>query len=167
MIYLLRHGETEWNRAGRFQGRLDSPLTPRGREQARRTAEMLQGNIGTTHGLALCASPLGRARETAEIVGVALGLRPYPDARLAEVTIGSWDGMTVEEVHAEYPGMLEGTTPFDWYFRSPDGESFEAARQRLMSWLADVEDRDVIAVSHGLSGRLLRGAYLQLPRRET
>lgn len=161
-IFLVRHGETEWNATGRYQGHLDSPLTPRGMAQAEALGESLAAipEIIDT----VFVSPLGRARETLEIIA-RNGLLPQAqsDQRLMEVTAGAWDGLTQEDIDAQWPDALNGATPFDWYFRSPDGESYDAARVRALSWLNDVRGT-VIAVSHGLIGRIIRGAYLNLPK---
>lgn len=164
MIYLLRHGETVWNTLGRFQGQMDSPLTQRGILQADQVAGRLAqeiGGCGTP--FEIHVSPLGRARETAARITV-----PFPareDARLMEVTTGCWDGMTLYEIDVEYPDVLEGADAFDWYFRSPDGETFDSACARVESWLSGIST-PVIAVSHGLTGRLIRGVYLGMSRRE-
>lgn len=82
-----------------------------------------------------------------------------------EVTVGSWDGMTHYEIDVEYPGALEGADAYDWFFRSPDGETFDDACSRVQSWLADLS-APTIAISHGLTGRLIRGMYLGLSQRE-
>src|SRR5437588_638163 len=97
-IYLARHGETVWNRDGRFQGRLDSPLTRRGLDQARRMGETLAARIprGERRDWTIVASPLGRAQHTARIIAGILGLAGADietEARLAEVDIGSWAGL--------------------------------------------------------------------------
>ncbi len=163
-IYLLRHGETEWNASGRFQGKLDSPLTSQGIEQARTCGRRLS-QLGIEYDT-LIASPLGRTRHTASIVA---GCGRFPeiryDQRLAEVSTGSWDGLTHIDIDAQWPGRLDRSTPFDWFFRSPDGESYESTAERVIEWLSDQEGI-VIAVSHGLVGRVIRGAYLGLPRGE-
>ncbi len=90
------------------------------------------------------------------------------DARLREVSLGSWDGLTTVDIEQLYPGVCDGATAFDWYFRSPDGESADEAEERLASWLADgaLQEGCHIVVSHGLTGRLLRGLYAGLPRSE-
>jgi len=88
------------------------------------------------------------------------------EPRLREITVGSWDGLTKAEVAARFSDRLEGTTRFDWYFRAPDGESYAAARERVRAWL-DEQSGPVIAVSHGVTGRLIRGAYLGLGRDDT
>ena len=162
-IFLLRHGETEWNALGRFQGQRDSPLTAPGREQAARMGRILHKALDNRAVPALHVSPLGRARETATIVCryvpglVSMKIEP----RLQEVTTGAWDGMTREEIEAGWPHALADTTCHDWYFQSPDGERFEAAFERAREWVRSLTG-PVVAVSHGLLGRLLRGAWLGL-----
>ncbi len=160
-IYLVRHGETVWNAAGRFQGARDSALTDRGRQQAAAVGRVLAATLGNGAPLVAHVSPRGRTRETATILGqhVALDVRVEP--RLAEVSLGCWEGLTEYEIEAEYPGARAGTTAFDWYFRSPDGERLEAARERVAAWLAEVRG-PVLAVSHGLVGRIVRGVFLGL-----
>ena len=160
MIYLLRHGQTEWNVVGRLQGAGDSRLTATGQRQARQVAALLAREIPDPGGFRLVSSPLGRAVDTARPVGAALGLAVQTDARLRELSMGEWEGMTWEEVALATPGLLDGATPHDRYMRAPGGEGL-AARGRLAEWLEQV-DGPTIAVSHGLAGRLLRGLYLGL-----
>lgn len=166
MIYLLRHGETVWNTLGRFQGQMDSPLTQRGIEQADSVASLLHREIlDAAHSYEMHVSPLRRALETAARIRRVLPLPSRRDARLMEVSVGSWDGLTKFEIANEFPGALDGADAFDWYFRSPDGENFDAACDRARSWLADVRG-PTIAVTHGLLGRLIRGVYADLSKRE-
>jgi probable phosphoglycerate mutase len=166
MIYLLRHGETVWNTLGRFQGQKDSPLTMQGIEQADFVAKVLHRELAEDlHSFEMQVSPLGRARETANRIQHLLPIVAVEDARLAEVTVGSWDGMTKFEIDAEYPGALDGSDIFDWYFRSPDGESFDEACERAKAWINNVQC-PTVAISHGLFGRLVRGVYAGLSKRE-
>jgi len=164
-IYLVRHGETQWNCEGRFQGALDSPLTERGITQARACGSLLADIADKVD--AVIASPLGRTRQTEAVIR---SIASYPatvwESRLAEVSIGSWDGLTDVDIDAGWPGLLNGSTPFDWYFRSPDGERFDAAMERVCSLLCELSGV-VVAISHGLTGRLIRGAYLGLNKEET
>lgn len=163
-IYLIRHGETEWNAQGRFQGRLDSVLTNTGVKQAEAIGSRLAGLELSFD--AFITSPLGRTRQTAAIIA---GLARLPavqcDDRLAEVSLGSWDGLTDIDIDAQWPGLLDGSTQFDWFFRSPDGESYDAVFQRAECWLRERQGVTV-AVSHGLISRLIRGAYSGLPKTE-
>ena len=170
-IFLLRHGETEWNALGRFQGQLDSPLTMRGREQAAQLGRILGRTFAGVRVPPFHVSPLGRTRDTAAIVGRHVaGYVAGPDTmrvepRLQEVSTGVWDGLTHAEIKAGWPGALDGTDHHDWYFRAPDGETLDVALDRIQSWLRELEG-PVVAVSHGLLGRLVRGAWLGLPPKE-
>lgn len=169
MIYLIRHGETEFNREGRFQGQLDSPLTTRGRAQAARIAERLGAVIDDLAACDIVASPLGRAVHTATIIADALGLpAPATDVRLGEIGMGSWDGLTTEDIALGWPGAAEGATRYTIFFESPDGEAYDVFAARLRSWLdeAAADPRPRIAVSHGVAGRVLRGLYLGQEKRE-
>jgi broad specificity phosphatase PhoE len=161
-IYLIRHGETEWNAQGRFQGKLDSALTETGVKQAEAIGRCLAGLDLSLD--AFVSSPLGRTRQTAAIIAGSAHLPAAQcDDRLAEVSLGSWDGLTHFDIDAQWPGLLDGSTPFDWFFRSPDGETYDSAFQRAECWL---EERQgvTLAVSHGLISRIIRGAYGGLSR---
>ena len=167
MIYLVRHGETEFNAERRQQGHLDSPLTALGRAQAHAAGHLLKRQINGDSGWRIIASPLGRAQHTAQIIGEQLGLPVETDRRVIEVSFGQWDGRLRDELAAEFPDTfgLGG-----WQFTAPDGESYESVEGRVADWLADLPpepQRKVIVVCHGGSGRVVRGAYLGMPRTET
>jgi probable phosphoglycerate mutase len=165
-VYLVRHGETEWNRDRRIQGSLDSPLTPLGRRQVRRIGRLLAQVLAGVGALPVFVSPLGRARTSAAILAEEAPLgRMTIEPRLAELSLGSWEGMTFEQVVATHANLLEGSTRHSWYFRAPDGEGFDAASRRVGEWLKEVSG-PVVAVSHGMAGRILRSLYLDLPRDE-
>lgn len=166
VIYLLRHGETVLNAAARYQGQKDSPLTERGVDQANLMAGLLSREIaGNEKHFKGNVSPLGRAKETASYITRATHVAFIDEPRLMEVTVGTWDEMSLSEINAQYPRALEGSDEYDWYFRSPDGEPFDGACRRVASWLAEISS-PTIAISHGLTSRLLRGVYLGLTRRE-
>jgi broad specificity phosphatase PhoE len=162
-IYFVHHGETEWNRAGRFQGRHDSPLTPEGRRQAMRVASLLARELPPPRQVALVTSPLGRAMTTAGIIADALDLPIVSDNRLSELSLGDWEGLTREEIEARSGTPLAGASRFDWYLRVPGAEDVAAVLARLREWLAERRET-TIAVGHGVSGRLLRGLYAGLDR---
>jgi len=166
MILLVRHGETEWNLSRRIQGWGDSPLTARGAAQA----EAIGGHLAQTpeaRGMPIVASPLGRARRTAELIQAVRGdSSPIVfDDRLKEVSIGSWDGLDRDEIETVSPGIFARYGQ-EWYFRTPDGETYDAFAGRLGGWLAEFGDRTVIVVAHGIVTRVLRGLYAGLPRLE-
>ena len=166
VIYLVRHGETEWNRSRRYQGWSDSPLTERGVAQAGAIGRLLCG-LPDACSADLVASPLGRARRTAEIIGECLG-RTTPlrfDDRLREISLGSWDGLRHDEIAAISPGIFDGDY-FEWYFRTPNGETYDAFAGRVAACLAELGEGALIVVTHGVVTRVLRGLYAGLARSE-
>ena len=160
-IYLVRHGETEWNVAGRFQGRGDSALTERGRFQAHQVGQILAAEITDPAAYDICASPLGRTRATADIALAFAGRAYRLEEEIAEIDVGSWSGQTFEDVAAGYPEIVAGCTRRDFQFHAPDGESLAVAQARASRWLSSVS-RPTLAVTHGTIGRLIRAAYLGL-----
>lgn len=167
MIYLVRHGQTQFNAERRQQGRLDSPLTALGRSQAAAVGRLLQDLVGKPADWRLVSSPLGRAQDTAAIIGERLGLAVETDPRVTEVSFGEWDGRLRDELAAEHPEVFARK---DWQFSAPGGETYEQVRARVGDWLADLPaepERKVIVVTHGGAGRLLRGAFMGLSREDT
>jgi broad specificity phosphatase PhoE len=154
-VLLVRHGETEDNAAARFQGRLDTPLNARGREQSAALAQALRDE-----GLrALYCSPLLRAHETARIVGAAIGLEPIIDERLVEADAGEWSGRLIADIVA---GEREGYARWraaDPSFRFPGGESVAEQAQRIAAALADVAAGPLpaLVVTHGGTIRAVAG----------
>ncbi len=169
MIYLLRHGETEWNREGRMQGHLDSPLTARGQDQARRVGEALRPLVDES--FAMVSSPLGRCRSTAAIVSAALGRDPAAcgtDDRLMEMTWGEWNGLTLDEIEKRDPGELARRRREHWTYPPPGGESYEMLSARVAPWVDGLAaDARLVVVAHGALGRVLRGYYAGLSESDT
>ena len=164
-IFLVRHGETEWNRVRRYQGWRDSPLTDRGVAQAHTIGRLLSRLAGT--GSAdLVTSPIGRARHTAEIIRACLGgAAPLRfDDRLRELSLGSWDGLDRAEIAGRASRIFDDEGYHEWYFRAPDGETYEAFAARIADWLESTGDPVIIVVTHGLVTRVLRGFYAGVPR---
>jgi glucosyl-3-phosphoglycerate phosphatase len=132
-ILLLRHGQSEWNAVGRWQGMADSPLTELGREQASLTGRLLARADVRFSGL--WSSDLSRAAETAAIIGAQLRLPPpVTDQRLREAHAGEWEGMTADEIDVEWPGYLEA------HRRPPSFETFETVARRAIASLRTVAD---------------------------
>lgn len=153
-VLLVRHGQSEWNAIGRWQGQADPPLSDLGRAQARAAAHSL-GALDAVY-----ASDLQRATETAEIISAELGLGPVViDPDLRERDAGEWSGLTRAEIHDRYPGYL----PEDRHTafapergepqRPPGWEADDPFRKRVLQALARIQaavpDGDVLAITHG------------------
>jgi len=148
LVYLARHGQTAYNREGRFQGQQAIPLDDVGREQARELAER-----AVPYGFrALWSSPLLRARETADVVGARIGLEPVEDARLMETDSGDWTDRSFAEVIAEAPEAFASFANADADFAFPGGESFAQQEVRVSAALDDVEAGALpaLVVCHGM-----------------
>jgi len=129
---LARHAETEWNAAGRLQGREDAPLTARGRAQAAELAAFALA-LGVRH---VATSPLGRARATAaEVVSACAAGESVHDA-LVELSFGRCAGRTLEQVRRDLPLWWAARESDRWRVRWPEGESYADAAERLAAWLA-------------------------------
>ena len=165
-ILLVRHGETEWNLQRRYQGRSDSPLTERGVAQAHAIGRFLQ-TLPDIQAARIVASPLGRARHTGEIIRqyLAADVELVVDDRLRELSLGSWDGLTYQEIAELSPGVFDGHGRSEWYFRAPDGERYDALVARLAEWLGECSRvLCLVVVTHGIVSRVLRGLYAGSPR---
>lgn len=136
VTYLARHGETDYNVERRFQGQTEVPLNARGREQA---AELAANAKLVTPGIvALYCSPLRRARDTAEVVGAALGLEPIPDERFKETDTGDWTDRLFADVERDEPELYAACHATDPDFAFPGGESLEHQMERVVAGLVDV-----------------------------
>ena len=128
-LYLVRHGETDFNVEGRLQGRFETSLNARGRRQATACAGVLRDLFGrdgkAAADFSYVSSPLKRARETMELVRAGLGLdaQGYAvDARLAEISYGDWEGRTLAEIGAADPAVLALRDRDKWDFAPPRSE---------------------------------------------
>jgi probable phosphoglycerate mutase len=164
MIYLCRHGETVFNRENRLQGRRESDLTALGERQAAAMADLLHDLIARDPPAPwrLISSPLKRAQATAGLIAARLGLEVELEPRLIEISVGAWEGRLRTDLARDDPSILSDPT---WFFRAPGGETYDDVMSRIRPWLAEQPDeprRRLIVVSHGVAGRLLRGAYAGL-----
>jgi probable phosphoglycerate mutase len=157
-IYFVRHGETDWNAEGRYQGQQDIPLNARGREQAARNGRALKARLADPARLHYVASPLGRTRETMEIMRRELGLTPADyaiDARLMELNYGVWEGQLHADLARTNPASLAARKRAKYDWRPDGGESYADLDQRVAPWLAELS-RDTVVASHGGVSRTLR-----------
>lgn len=157
-LVFVRHGETDWNVSGRLQGQRDISLNPRGRDQAAAVGRALAKRFGADlETRDFVASPMERARETMEILRAAASLpaKGYAlDARLKELTFGTWEGMTWREVQARDPEGAARREADKWGFIPPEGESYAMLCARIAPWLEGLT-RPTVAVSHGGVARAL------------
>lgn len=160
-VVLVRHGEIEWNRSGRRQGQLDSPLTPDGE----RHAQAVASSVAPAAVDAIFTSPLGRAHRTASVIAARLDRPVRVLAALAEVHHGALAGLTDEEIEAGYPGELRRRRDHKYEWRFPDGESYADADVRASAALAEVVRAGAtspLLVTHEMIGRMLVRALLGL-----
>ncbi len=172
-LYLIRHGETEWNRSGHHQGQMDSALTQTGIEQAKAMGKRLK-NEGHTFA-AIYTSDLYRARHTAELIAATLGQQEIiQDALpLRERALGVLEGLTYPEIEEQLPEDYELHTVGDPHYRPEGGESWADTFSRACPFLREIcrkhDGEKIMAVSHGgVLGMALRdalGLTLLPPRR--
>jgi broad specificity phosphatase PhoE len=171
MIYLVRPGETTWNREGRQQGHLDSPLTSKGIAQARAAGLALRKVLPEPLQVCVETSPIGRARQTAALLCADLGLDVNSlvvSPLLIEHHLGAWQGLTNAEIDKRYPGVRLAREKDKWNYAVPGGESYALAYKRAQQWLAQPRHAPVtVAVTHEMCSRALQGAYARLSPAET
>lgn len=163
MIVLLRHGQTEFNVAGRLQGQLDSPLTEVGRAQALRMGDRL-AQLAAGRRVTIHASPLARALDTARIAAGRIPGSPTPlvDPGFKEISFGAWDGLTQPEIDARWPGLRAQVPRHRWFFHGPNGETLDMLKARVAPALARVAADPAelrVIVSHGIAGWVVRMAH--------
>jgi broad specificity phosphatase PhoE len=172
VLYLIRHGETDFNVSQRLQGQHDTVLNARGRQQAGDCGGVLSdlfaredrpaGDFGYV------SSPLKRACETMELLRARLGLDPggyAVDDRLMEISYGEWEGLTLPEIQAREPGVLARRERDKWDFKPAGGESYRDVARRVGEWYASVM-RDTVVTAHGGVARVLMANFHILPEQE-
>jgi broad specificity phosphatase PhoE len=160
-IYYIRHGETEWNAQGRLQGVQDIPLNDLGRRQSvdagRILAGLLERDGQSKASIAFVASPLGRARQTMELVRATLQLplSAYTiDDRLREIGYGQWEGSTLAEMQVQDPDLFTRRQVEKWTVSPPGGETYVSVQARMTDWYRGLT-ADTVAVAHGGTARAL------------
>jgi probable phosphoglycerate mutase len=153
LSYFLRHGQTDWNLAVRFQGQEDVDINSTGWGQADENGRKLAGILGKAPGFDFVASPLRRTRETMRRVRMQMKLPPddfHTDARLKEVNFGDWQGYVAEEVESRWPGAIERRLADKWNFRPPGAaaESYAMLAARVRGWLDELT-QETVGVIHG------------------
>ncbi|WP_082735546.1 histidine phosphatase family protein [Polycladidibacter stylochi] len=171
-IIFIRHGQTDWNKEGRMQGHQDIPLNETGELQAEAIGERLYEFLEETSRLPadfewLC-SPMKRACQTMDIIREKMVLPEGQyriENRLKEITFGTFEGKTLDEIAKARPEHVEGRKQDKWGFVPPEGESYQMLTSRVEAWLMTTH-RPMIIVSHGGVLRALRGLLCGHPDHE-
>ncbi len=160
MIYIVRHGETDWNIGSRMQGHTDIPLNSKGKQQAKEIASHLKKiNLDIIY-----ASPLSRAYETAMIINSHHNAPIIKDNALRERQFGELEGKTYEEVNKFHPALIFSETWNYPDYHPPGGESVNDIKKRVSEFtkkiLKKYTGKSILLVSHGVALRILVGAFL-------
>ena len=154
-LFVVRHGETAWTRERRYTGARDIPLNEAGRRQCEAVALAL----ASTQPAAVYASPLERARASAEVIAKPHRLSVEPEPAFREMSFGDWEGLTRAEVAARFPHEYETWRTSPERFQRPGAETVPAVAERVAAGLAELrathEGESVILVTHAIVTRLL------------
>lgn len=152
-LWLVRHGQTDWNLTGRWQGQAsDAPgLNETGKAQAFAVRDKLrEGSFSAVY-----SSDLLRARQTAEAIAEPLGLKVNLEPRLREMNLGAWEGMLSEAIEAQYPQEMAARAQDPYHVKAPNGESPREVAERVLAAVREIGDRhkgeSVVIVAHGVS----------------
>ncbi|MBD7937361.1 histidine phosphatase family protein [Cytobacillus sp. Sa5YUA1] len=159
-VFFTRHGETEWNIEKRMQGRLNSPLTNKGKQDALKLGQRLAQTKFTK----VFSSPSGRALETAQII--TGGEAVVKDERLMEIMLGEWQGKTEGEIWAHDPLLFAQYWQHPHEYDNPYGESFQNVIDRMRDFLAELAlttSGNVLVVTHGVALRAIYSICRMLP----
>ncbi len=158
VLLLIRHGQTDWNRDGRYQGQSDIPLNETGRTEARELAARIVRD--GTRPETIYTSDLARARETAQILAEAWKVRVHEDARLREIDQGVWEGMRVDEIQARFPSEFQTYLKDPLRAGPPQGETVGQVQARVREAVDEILTQHpggtAAVVSHGLALGLIR-----------
>ena len=153
-LLVVRHGETAWNRLGRYQGCIDTGLSAVGRRQARALADALADRSIE----AVYASPLRRAVETARVIAAVHGSPLYTDAALREMCHGAWEGLTVTDVAGKFPRLWASWRHRPDRVRMPGGEALSDVEARVLPAIEGIVERhgrgEIVVVTHGVTARV-------------
>ena len=162
-VIFIRHGQTEWNVDGRYQGQSDVQLTAAGKDQAAKLAE----NFPVSKIDAIYASDLKRAMVTAETVAAGFGLSVQPEPAFREISFGKWEGLTYQQIVAEWPEAMDDFLQHPDILEIPNGETFPAVQQRALAKLEELiarhEGQTIAIVAHGAVLRTILTAALHMP----
>ena len=147
-LYLTRHGQTDWNTAGRYQGQSDTPLNETGLRQAEQIAKRLSSE--TIH--AIYSSDLSRAANTAQTIADFHSLEIKKDSRWRELSFGDWEGLTYQEMSAHSPDLFEAWIKDPLTVSTPNGETLAQLAERVKAAFDEIKeehaDQTILVVAH-------------------
>lgn len=163
-IYLVRHGETDWNRQGIYQGITDVPLNDRGKAQAKACGQALEGVVFDK----IISSDLSRALYTAKAIRGDRDIPLVTDSRLRELNFGDWEGKTFDRIEELWPGLIGQMYRHPDEVKVPNGESFQDLQDRawpaIEEAIASCQDGQTLLVTaHGATLRTIICKLLLLP----
>jgi len=154
-LFLVRHGEITTSREWRYVGHLDVDLTETGMRQMKRIGERLKNERVDV----LLSSDLQRTQKGAEIIGTIIGVKPQPNAAFREINLGEWEGLTRDEIVAQFPVDFEKRSQNLPYFRIRNGESFADLQARVIKQIEIVLDeykgKNIALIAHGGVNRVI------------
>ncbi len=152
-LWLVRHGQTDWNLTGRWQGQ--APYAPGLNDAGRGQAIALRDELKDIRFSAIYSSDLFRSVQTSNLLAETLGMTVTLEPRLREMNLGAWEGMLAEEIKAKYPKELEERARDPFHTRAPDGESPREVAERVLTAVDEIAGRhpngNILIVAHGLS----------------
>lgn len=162
MLFVLRHGETEWNRLGRFQGQQNSPLTQRGERQAAAMGRLLRDHLLDPPTTPIWVGPLGRAQQSCDQVCTALGIdrsMVRTSDALKEVDFGAWEGLNATQVALQDRDAYDRRNSDKFLIPPPGGECYRDVLERVSAWLKTVDrEQQTVVIAHGSLNRMLVSA---------
>lgn len=167
-LWLLRHGQTNWNLLGRWQGQ--SPQAPGLNDAGRAQVQAVYRQLNELRFSAIYSSDLLRSRQTAELVAERLGLPITLEPRLREINLGAWEGMLLTEIEAQYPFELVERARDPLHARAPQGESPLNVVERVVAFAHEIAkkhvNQSVLIVAHGISLAVIMCSAQGIPLHE-
>lgn len=162
-VVLVRHGQTEWNTAGRYQGQSNTELSAEGYKQAEQLAE----NFPVKNVDSIYSSDLNRAFATAQKIADKFNLEVIPDKAFRELDFGDWEGLTYEEINSQWPDEVGDFFGAPEKLKIPNGETFSQAAERAVTRLKEIiacnENKTVVIAAHGAVIRSMLATLMHIP----
>ena len=159
-IYIVRHGQTEWNLLGKTQGHGNSDLTPKGIEQA----ELLADSMTKYPIDYIYSSDLGRAYQTAEIIGNKLNIEVERTEALREMNFGTWEGRIIKDIIEEDPELYKMLRNEPHLAKIPQGETLSQIKERTDAFIKEINEKydgkHIVLVTHSLCARIMLLSFL-------